>query len=387
MRGASHPEQNHDINTQVVDDLAALQSAIVNLSAAYITHTDNIVGDQSMIWSADLDPSHGLALASESGDDDRSNSNHCMDASVPYTDLDADFRIDPALRNHAVVSTSPAILPALCNCAGISTSPAILRTNRQIFEEGTQLMYAKMRIIISPGLSICRQHYRLKREFGEIRYWNAHDTTWMSDPPMLNMDLDGAMDPGVFARFQKIRICTELDLSQTFSRAVSILVDDAFHVKNPQDEMYFKAYVSNLPLVHYLVDKISASPVIRHLEISVGLKLHAMVDDGDPWDGDEPWLENGEPLRDLLLRRKRAFTNALGTEFFFMSGIFSPLRQLSNVQKLTIIFNPPRQEDVESFKPSAKCVAAMREMEEIVEANFVPRLPWQPAMPETNKPQ
>lgn len=340
MEGALNPGQGDRIIPQVVLDLATLQSAITALSAAYVIHTDMICPGQKSVSAlgggADSDGQNGSGLV-------RGSSLHWDTDNESESEIDTS---DPAYIDYCDTNST-----YYCTCSRVPRYPAILQTNHQIYLEASQLLYSTLRITINPGLAFCRCMNRLLDKGNWIQCWNNYDKEgwYHTGPSTMGPDMNGSIFSLVFARFQKVRLCAEFNLK----------VDS--------------------PLIQLFVDKLSNSPLIRHLELSVGLKIRAKLAGKD----DYLPIQSSNPTRDLLLR-KDALASTPGTELFIESEIFQPLRQLTNVQCLTIILNDPPQSGDEPINLSPDCVAAILNLKETVEANFVAKPPWQPMLQGTD---
>lgn len=328
IEGALNPEQGDRIIPQVVLGLATLQSAITALSAAYVTHTEKIFLGQTFV----------SALGGGAGSDGQNGSGLVRGSSLHWdTDNESESEID----------TSDPVYIGYCTCTRVPRYPAILQTNHRIYLEASQLLYSTLRITINPGLAICRCMNRLLAKGNWIQCWKNYDKEgwYYTGSSTMGLDINGSIFPLVFARFQKVRLCAEFNLK----------IDS--------------------PLIQLFVNKLSDSPLIRHLELSVGLKLRAKLAREDHYLP----IQSSDPDQDLLLR-KDASASTPGTELFIESGIFQPLRQLTNVQCLTIILNVPPKSGHGPVDISPNCVAAMRNLKKTVQASFVAKPPWQPML-------
>lgn len=289
---------------------------------------------------------------------------------------------------------------------------AILRTNRQIYNEASALLYSKLIIQVESGdalLTGCsgsaivepsRKIWRHAPTSGPVsRDFNGQH---MYEGPLL----DGSLEPHVFARYETIRYFCEFDL--LFDKAaLKLHVDDDFSVRGADtDELlsYLRTSKSTtrwfedpLPEGRYdnglretlddvadinissvtvtepsipaksiqrFVDLLSNSLFVRHLEIVLDVEFgdSNLSEDTDFSDDEDPEQEAKEDEKQIAADER-------ATELILESGVLNSLRDLSNVKTFSVTVNTIGRGD-KVMKSKEKHLEIIRDLKEAIEKNW-----------------
>lgn len=194
-------------------------------------------------------------------------------------DTESDHPIDHGHSGRVTIMV-PEVNPNTENYASFRKHPPILRTNRQIYNEASSMLYTEGIMVVEPAdlFALARNPYAL--EFGV-----ASESTWrhhpIEDPGEVQMDgtvryntaesEEGKMYPHVFARFQKIYFDANFDFEHT--QNVELWIDDNTHIIRKEDAETYKQMLRRSPVIKGLVGLISKSPIITSLEILLEVEV------------------------------------------------------------------------------------------------------------------
>ena len=259
--------------------------------------------------------------------------------------------------------------------------PAILQTNHQIYDEAATLLYSSLVIEVRPSDVMFSDSWK-----GIV---DPSENIWRSCPTQLGVkssikgrgdkgfNLNGTMDPHVFAKFEKFSFVAELNFLHEDESVLrpSFFVDGNSRT-NREDEDDFIAYLSgkgsNRPpvsdIVQQFVNVLVHSPHISHLDVSLSVEVEAAFDINSE-DEDEGDLGSLRELDDNEEMKVNA-ANERAAELVLEAGVLDPLRQLTDVKYLEFSFALLQGGDV-AFEPKSKHLGILQDLKTTVEGNFV----------------
>ena len=259
----------------------------------------------------------------------------------------------------------------------IERHTAILRTNHQIYQEASALLYSSLVMEVLPGDVVFSDTWD-----GVV---GPSENIWRSFPrrpgvknhPVEKVGykrsnhLHGTMQPASFAKFERLAFMAHLDLTARGKDLIQawpkLFVDDQFHTSR-DDERVLKAYLNGegtrrppvTDIFRQFVDVLVKSPYISHLDISFGVFVE--VGFGiDSEDSEDEGDEDGRKRREKKKESMVDVANECAGELALEVGLLDPLKRLSNVRRLALSF----------IYPKPKILRMARELERVVEGNFV----------------
>lgn len=311
------------------------------------------------------------------------------------------------------------------------THTSILRVCRQIYIEAASVFYSELTIIVEPGdiIQLWWQPDIVRPNKKVWRYNPLKGTGNRQDNGTVRYEqseMDGRMEPHIFARFQKVELSMDLDWSLG---EMHINLDADYNVHS-NDAADFTAGLQKSTFLGGFVAVLSNTPFVRHLTVSLGIDIMAYYDDEDSLtsgsDGDqdsdtdshvdldsdsgadqdlpefpalppisavsgpsEPQNVQLQPHSDIthqfdvlknLTQSEReadrrdmirdAKANERAIEMFLDSGILDPLRKISNVETFSLNFDHMFTVSLDNYKPLARHVKMIRDLKSTIEGNF-----------------
>ncbi len=196
------------------------------------------------------------------------------------SDSDSDFDMDHASRNSdtKIRAVGASLIGESkvqdkhksvwrCEESNVQRFPAILRTNRQIHSEASFLLYGDLYMNVQPGDVLRKRLWRHNPLHGIGSKNSCGQTVYAK------AELDGVMEPHVFARFKKIIFEFELEaLENRNPRVPSLYINDDMTV-NPEDEAKLLAFYRRSTIIYQLVKILSNSPDIIRFDIYLSIEL------------------------------------------------------------------------------------------------------------------
>jgi hypothetical protein len=217
--------------------------------------------------------------------------------------------------------------------------PAILRTNKQIYDEASELMYSELVPVLHPGGIVClrprpnRPHFQRSPDY---LCWPSK-RVWRHNPlhgigigtrggRIYNTpEMDGKMEPHVFSKFKNIRVSMELVFFQEdFEECPELFILPDLTIM-PESCFDLGNFLRRTNIFRDLADILSNTPRLRTLYILLYIVAQANWDDSLGYDHTDS--------SDLCVPPdKRWFAvDTKAAEIFIESGIMDPLRKLTNV--------------------------------------------------------
>ena len=262
----------------------------------------------------------------------------------------------------------------------IQRCTAILRTNRQIYDEVSNLLYSSLVMEMKPGDIMFSDVWEgiVDLSYKTWRSWPArlgNKTAMETIGYKRSSNLRGTMEPRAFARFERIAFKADLKLLQVFVEDVdswpNFFVDNKFHTRREDEDNFVACLngegtdrppVSNI--FQQLVNVLQRSTHISRLDISLSVIVEPAFDiDSEDEEGNDD-EENEERLRqqDEKEEKKISVANKRATELVLQAGVLNPLKRLSSVKFFELSFA--------SIKPKPKLLGIVRDLKETVEGNF-----------------
>lgn len=264
--------------------------------------------------------------------------------------------------------------------------PAILRVNRQIYTEVSSLLHTELCLTLQPGDVLCMSTGKdiVKASEKVWRHNPLHGigTTDSNGQTIYTKpELNGVMEPHVFARFE--RICFDFDVSwevETLEAeagrtaagdqtAPSLFVNDDLTVR-PEDEAKLLAFYKRSTIVHQLVKILSNSPRIFCLQIFIAIEVLARYDMSSDMSSDSDFDEDDSEI--TVTDEKMDVANGRATELFLDSGILGTLEKLSNVLSFELHFRG-LDRHCETYQPTSKNGTMLKDLKEKIERNYTGR--------------
>ena len=264
--------------------------------------------------------------------------------------------------------------------------PAILRTNRQIYNEASSLLYSGLEVYLQASDVLCMNPSKDIVKASE-RVWRHNPlhglgTTDKSGQTIYAKPaLDGYMEPHVLARFTKIvfdlefsweaetleaEVKQQTEEDQTALVAPSLFVNDDLTI-NPQDEAKLLAFYRRSTIIHQLVKILSNSSNIVRLMISIDIQVLARYDMDLDADSDSDSEEDDESIETT---KKMAVANERAMYLFLDSGLLAPLEKLSNVQSLDFDFSSALDRNDEAYQPTSKHDSMLSDLKQRITRNY-----------------
>ncbi|KAE8441771.1 hypothetical protein EG329_004329 [Mollisiaceae sp. DMI_Dod_QoI] len=250
--------------------------------------------------------------------------------------------------------------------------PAILRTNHQIYSEASSLLYTEAVLSVSPGDIFCLRKKPKALAFGirhaDVWRYNPLQGTGIQEGCKVVYDttaMGGAMEPHVFARFQKIYFDANFDFEHT--QCVELWIDDDTHVIRSDDAAAYQKILRSSSVMKDFVKLLSKSRQITHLEIC--LEVEVMANSNlmmEEMPEDEEDADEAEDKVDRLMD----IASEKATELFLDSKICDPLLKLSNVKTFQFEIGFEDGEEDEVYKPPQKYLDLFQSMKKQIEGNF-----------------
>ena len=309
------------------------------------------------------------------------NQYHCHH----YLHINSDLERDPWMKNHQNLdhlhaARIPQVLDQLAgNLEHVKCHTAILRTNHQIYHEASALLYSSLVMETRPGdvmfsdtwVDVVKPGKNIWRSFPKRPGVKNHPVEKLGYKRYNH--LHGTMQPTSFAKFERIALIVVLDLTATDEDFVPkwpcLVVDGQSHVSR-EEECDFKACLNGegttrppvTDICRQFVDVLKKSSYISHLEISFGVEPNIAFD----FDSEDSEDEGDEDSRKRLEEKEEWMLNVADEragELALEVGVLDPLKRLSNVRRMTLSFT--------WANPKPKVLQMARELEEVVEGNFV----------------
>lgn len=262
----------------------------------------------------------------------------------------------------------------------IQRCTAVLRTNRQIYNEASTLLYSSLVMHVKPGDVMFSETWD-----GIVK--PSHDI-WQSWPARLgdknpieqdgynrSRNLGGTMEPRAFARFERVAFNVNLDLIDGCMEEIpewpTLFVDHTFYTSREDEDSLIarlNGEGTKLPpfssIFQQLVDVLVGSPYIRHLDISLSVEVEAAfdIDSEDEEEDDEESIDEIWGVQDEKEEKKIKVANERATELVLEADVLNPLKGLSNVKCFELSFA--------SSKPKPRLLDIVRDLKEKVEGNF-----------------
>ncbi len=197
------------------------------------------------------------------------------------SDSDSDFDMDHASRNSdtKIRAVDASLIGESkvqdkhksvwrCEESNVQRFPAILRTNRQIHSEASFLLYGDLDMYVQPGDVLRKTLWRHNPLHGIGSKNSCGQTVYAK------AELDGVMEPHVFARFKKIMFEFELEpgLGSLRPMVPCLYINEDMTV-NPEDEAKLLAFYRRSTVIYQLVKILSNSPDIIRFEIYLNIEL------------------------------------------------------------------------------------------------------------------
>jgi hypothetical protein len=253
--------------------------------------------------------------------------------------------------------------------------PAILRTNKQIYYEASSLLYSEAVLVIEPGDIFC-----LRKKPIDLPFGTRNPCPWRHNPlkgvgklaadGIVKYDtpeMDGHMEPHVFARFQKIYFSAVFDIEHT--QHVEMWIDDDTHVIPQEAILAYQRVLNSSHLMKDFVKLLSRSPRITRLEICLEVEVMATSElllEDTPFDIDDEEADARDEKADRLMD----IANEKATELFLDSKICDPLLKLSNVQTFMFKFGFEMRDEDEIYNPPQKYNDLFQTWKTQIEGNF-----------------
>lgn len=235
--------------------------------------------------------------------------------------------------------------------------PAILRTNRQIYSEASAVLYSGLSLYVKPENVLCMNAGKdiVKASDKVWRHNPLHGigtTNQSGQTVYATPEVDGFMEPHVFARFTQITFDLNLTLDENTMKATrepettqhgqedqnalvapSLFVTDNLTI-NPRDEAKLLAFYKRSTMIHQFVKILSNSPNIVRLQIELEIEVLARWANDLDSDSDS----ESEEDRPSETTKKNLLANERAIDIFLDSGLLAPLEKLSNVQTFQVEF-------------------------------------------------
>ncbi|CZR70212.1 uncharacterized protein PAC_20113 [Phialocephala subalpina] len=250
--------------------------------------------------------------------------------------------------------------------------PEILRANKQIYSEASSLLYTEAILVVEPG-----DIFALRNKPRDLSFGARHDHVWRYNPLKAIGRLDGnkvvyekkanphgAMEPHVFARFQKILFDANFDMEHT--QAIELWIDDETHTIRKDDISVYQNILRSSPVMKDFVRLLSKSRKITHLEVLLEVEVMAnsnLMMEELPDDDEE-----ADEVKDKV-DRLMDIPSEKAIEIFLDSKICDPLLKLSNVQTVHFKFGfEEREEDKDAipYKPPQKYLDLFQSMNSLL---------------------
>ena len=282
--------------------------------------------------------------------------------------------------------------------SNVQRFPAILRTNRQVYSEASTILYGELGMHLHPGDVLCMNTGKdIVKASEKVWRHNPLQGTGTISPSGQTVyskpELDGVMEPHVFARFKKIVF--NLDFGAWESEALRALsnhraedqdTQDPFAptlfvnenlTVNPEDEAKLLAFYRRSTLFYQFVKILSNSPNIVLLDINLYIEVLAKYDMshiGLDWDSEEDEDEDEAEEVD----KKTAAANKRAVDLFLDSGLLAPLAKLSNVRSFKFVIEDPDcnfdmdeiSTDDTLYKPKPKHERMLNDLKLKIERNY-----------------
>ena len=175
-------------------------------------------------------------------------------------------------------------------------TPAILRTNRQIYNEASTILYSELQLVVRPGDTLTEDATDFVK--GSPYVWRHFPSDGFGRKNATGetiygtREMTGAMNPHVFKRFQRVRY--EADFGYRETDFPPIFIDIDLQIPDWEEAQMIThlksatAYdLTPIQVVQEFVNLMSNSPRIEHLEVALGVQLEP-----DYGSGDESWGED-----------------------------------------------------------------------------------------------
>ena len=272
--------------------------------------------------------------------------------------------------------------------------PAILRTNRQIYSEASSLFYTGLQVHLQPGDFICMNAGKdIVKASGIWRHnpLRGIGTTNQSGQTVYaTPELDGFMEPHVFARFTNIICDFEFSWQMDTLEAVTgevmtedemaeeriaprLFVNDDLTVDR-RDKAELLAYYRSSTMIHQLFKILSNSHNIVCLEMFFDIEVLARYDMNMDIDFEENEDEDDDDDEEGQFK-KMDVANECATDLFLDSGLLAPLEKLSNVQtfKFDVLpqdFGDEPDDCIDEYRSSPKQARVLNALKQKIEGNY-----------------
>lgn len=224
--------------------------------------------------------------------------------------------------------------------------PTILRANRQVYNEAVSILYTETILCMEAGAIFClRPEADLGSPSKKIWKHNPleyHGETNSKGNPKYNMSiLDGRMEPHVFARFERIEIYIDLDLSGGDLMVAQVEIDENFNI-DADDIKNYTSIIRRTNLFKDLAIVLARSPVLKSLQLDLSVEVDVAYPMNIPESEDEDEDDELDTLEDQYMLK----VNNLATDILIESGLLDPFKLLSNIEMFDL-----KASDVDILNP------------------------------------
>jgi len=153
--------------------------------------------------------------------------------------------------------------------------------------------------------------------------------------------LDGRMEPHVFARFERIEIHVDMDLSGGDWVVAQIEIDENLLI-DADDIKSYKSIIRRTNLFKDLAIVLARSPMLKSLQLFVSVE----VDVNYPMDIPESESEDADEEADAIEDKYMLKVNNMATDILIESGLLDPSKLLSNIENFDL-----KASDMDTMNP------------------------------------
>jgi len=250
---------------------------------------------------------------------------------------------------------------------------AILSTNRQIHKEAASVLHSELTIMLHAGHLL-----GLENPIDDfVLFRSPIERIWRHDPIhgagytrangshfYYTPEMDGSMEPHVFARFKKI----EFHIAILFVGNPALSSAGIFKFESANEALLTQPLTSR-SLLKDAAKLFSNSPLLNSLSVYLDTKV--LLKDG----------EDGNELHDLFSREQLGILLEAGqdraAELFINSNKLEPLQNLSNIKQFRFAFRKYHHSKKDG--PGARLVDAAEDLKHQIEQNWAIKASAKPA--------
>ena len=262
--------------------------------------------------------------------------------------------------------------------------PNILRTNCQIYDEASYLLYSELSVKLLACDVVCIGTGKALMP-GPERTWrhnplsgtgttNASGLTVYARP-----ELGGDVEPHVFARFKKIAFQLDFDWEMGARQTLedeNALYEDRLNLSvnnnlivDAEDEAKLMNFYKRSTSIDQVAKVLSNSSDILRLDVCFKFDdLAVYYDDGSDSEADASPADKMENK----MAKKTAVVKERGIEVFLDGGHLAPLEKLSNVRSFKFNYDF-RDRNGEFYKPTPKHAKLLLDLKQKIERNYAAR--------------